>query len=315
MVLATLLTMICMSGCEGAPEQATKEKTTTVADEQAIMLMNDVEEETTVEVTTEELTTEEETTVAAEETTVEEVTTVVVEETTTQVVTTEKVTTPATTTQETTTKKPVKVMAAKPTTTPATTAKEVATEEQTTAAPVVEKNTKDFSKAKEAFKNYVAANYNNVSGYDAIVLNNTPVLFVVLNNGDERLLSYYNNSVIDNDFGYDYFDYNYTTGNSIKIDMGQGTDEKWGTEDRIYKLNNAGNIVVDSRNFIMYDNGVFSYYKMINDVRYDMASYSEFESSMVENGFYGKHEANVFTLTAGCGTIDDAFAMLESRIK
>ena len=302
MVLATLLTMICMSGCEGAPEQATKEKTTTTADEQAIMLMNDVEEETTVEVTTEEITTEEETTV-------------VVEETTTQVVTTEKVATPATTTQETTTKKPVKVMAAKPTT-PATTAKEVATEEQTTAAPVVEKNTIDFSKAKEAFKNYVAANYNNVSGYDAIVLNNTPVLFVVLNNRESRLLSYYNNSVVDSAFEYDYesFNYNYNTANSAMIDLGAGTDTEGHMMYFIYKLDNTGKIVLDVTYGFRYVDTDFTYFKRVNRTE-EIISYSDYVSNMTSNGFYDNYEANVFTLAAGCGTIDDAFAILESRIK
>ena len=285
----TLLITISALGCASKADQTEDVlKTTTVEEQQKTTDFTcDKEETNTSEIITQETTTKKETTTQ--------------KQTTTSNTTQQK----TTTRQETTTQK---------TTTSATTAKEVATEEQTTAAPVIEKETVDFSKAKEAFKNYVAVSYNNVSGYDAIVLNNTPVLFVVLNNGDSRLLSYYNNSVVDSAFEYDYFEYNYNNDTSISFNMGAGNDTQGYSIDFIYKLDNTGHIKLDAKYTYKYKDAEHNYYKEINGVESSISN-TEYKNTLVDNGIYGKFNVDFFSLTGGCGTIDGAFVILESKIK
>ena len=310
-ISVTLLITISALGCSSKADQTEDVlKTTTVKEQQKITrFIDDTVEVNTSEVITQETTTQEETITQKQ---IETSITTIGQTTTTKESTTQKQTTTSnmtqqktTTRQETTTQK---------TTTPATTAKEVATEEQTTAAPVVGKNTIDFSKAKEAFKNYVAVSYNNVSGYDAIVLNNTPVLFVVLNNGDSRLLSYYNNSVVDSAFEYDYFEYNYNNDTSISFNMGAGNDTQGYSIDFIYKLDNTGHIKLDAKYTYKYKDAEHNYYKEINGIESSISN-TEYKNTLVDNGIYGKFNVDFFTLTGGCGTIDGAFVILESKIK
>lgn len=307
----TLLITISALGCASKADQTEDVlKTTTVEEQQKTTdLTCDKEETNTSEIITQETTTNEET---ISQNKIETSATTIGETTTKKETTTQKQTTTSNTTQQKTTTR--QETTTQKTTTPATTAKEVATEEQTTAAPVVEKNTKDFSKAKEAFKNYVAANYNNVSGYDAIVLDNTPVLFVVLNNGESKLLSYYNNSVVESAFEYDYFDYNYNNDTSISFNMGAGNDTQGFSIDFIYKLDNTGHIKLDAKYTYKYKDAEHNYYKEINGVESSISN-TEYKNTLVDNGIYGKFNVDFFSLTGGCGTIDGAFVILESKIK
>ena len=194
-ISVTLLITISALGCASKANQTEDMLKTTTVDEQqkTTNFICDKEETNTSEIITQETTTKEETIIQNQ---IETSATTIGETTTKKETTTQKQTTTSNTTQQKTTIRQETTI--QKTTTPATTAKEVATEEQTTAAPVVEKETIDFSKAKEAFKNYVSQNYVDIEGYDAFILSDVPVLYVELQNEESRLLTYFNNSVVDN---------------------------------------------------------------------------------------------------------------------
>ena len=98
------------------------------------------------------------------------------------------------------------------------------------------------------------------------------------------------------------------------IDLGAGTDTKGHMMYFIYKLDNTGKIVLDVTYGFRYVDTDFTYFKRVNGTE-EIISYSDYVSNMTSNGYYGEFNVDFFTLTAGCTTIDEAFAILESRIK